>query len=98
MNGCVGTANATVNNVTAGPLFQAVRTLLNNNCTSCHNSTLSEGGMNWTVDCNIVNFKDRINIRAVTGSPSAMPPSGLLPASERIKITNWINAGGRFSD
>ena len=98
VNGCAGTANATVNNVTAGPLFQAVRTLLNNNCVSCHNSSISEGGMNWTVDCNIVNFKDRINIRAVTGSPSAMPPSGLLPASERVKITNWINAGGRFSD
>jgi hypothetical protein len=97
-NGCVGTTNATVNNVTAGPLFQAVRTLLNNNCASCHNSTISEGGMNWTVDCNIVNFKDRINARAVSGNPSAMPPTGLLPATERDKITNWINAGGRFSD
>lgn len=97
-NGCVGTTNATVNNVTAGPLFQAVRTLLNNNCGGCHNSTVSEGGMNWSIDCNIVNFRDRINARAVSGSPSAMPPTGLLPATERAKITNWINAGGRFSD
>jgi len=97
-NGCVGTTNATVNTLTAGPLFQAVRTLLNNNCVSCHNNSVSEGGMNWTVDCNIVNFKDRINSRAVTGSPSAMPPTGLLPASERQKITNWVNAGGRFTD
>jgi uncharacterized membrane protein len=97
-NGCVGSANATVTTLTAGPLFQAVRTLLNNNCVSCHNSTVSEGGMNWTVDCNIVNFRDRINARAVSANPSAMPPTGLLPATERAKITDWINAGGRFTD
>jgi hypothetical protein len=54
--------------------------------------------MNWTVDCNIVNFKDRIRERAVNGNPSVMPPTGSLPASEKLKITNWINAGGRFTD
>jgi len=94
----VSSASANVNTLTAVPLFQAVRTLLTTNCGGCHNSTVSEGGMNWSVDCNIVNFKDRINARAVSGNPSAMPPTGLLPATERAKITNWINAGGRFSD
>jgi len=98
VNGCVGSANATVSTLTAGPLFQAVRAVLNTNCGGCHNSTVSEGGMNWSVDCNIVNFKDRINARAVSGNPSAMPPTGLLPATEKRKITNWINSGGRFSD
>jgi SprB repeat len=97
-NGCMGAVNATVNNASAGPLFLAVRSLLNSNCVSCHNPTVSEGGMSWTEDCNVINFKDRIDQRAVHGNPSAMPPTGLLPASERIKITNWINAGGRFSD
>ena len=97
-NGCTGTVNATVSNLTAGPLFLAVKNVLDNNCVSCHNNTLSEGGMNWTVDCNIVTFKDRIRERAVNANPSAMPPTGLLPASERLKITNWINAGGRFTD
>ncbi len=97
-NGCVGTVNATVNNLPAGPLFLAVKNVLQNNCNSCHNNTISEGGMNWTVECNIVNFKDRIRERAVNGNPSAMPPTGLMPSSERVKITNWINAGGRFTD
>jgi hypothetical protein len=97
-NGCSGTASATVSNQAAGPLFLAVRNLLNDNCVGCHNNTLSEGGMNWTVDCNIVSFRERINQRAVHASPSAMPPTGLLPAAERNKITNWINAGGRFTD
>jgi uncharacterized membrane protein len=54
--------------------------------------------MNWTVDCNIVANKDRIKARAVDASPSAMPPTGLMPASERQKITDWINAGGKFTD
>jgi hypothetical protein len=54
--------------------------------------------MIFTIDCNIVINKDRINARAVNGTGGPMPPSGLLPASERQKITNWINAGGRFTD
>lgn len=97
-NGCTGSVNATVNDLVAGPLFLAVKNVLDNNCVSCHNAAISNGGMNWTVDCNIVNFKDRIKERAINGNPSSMPPTGLLPASERTKITNWINAGGRFTD
>lgn len=97
-NGCVGAVNASVTNLAAGPLFLAVKNVLENNCNSCHNNVVSNGGMNFTVDCNIVTFKDRIRDRAVNGTPSAMPPTGLLPASERAKITNWINAGGRFTD
>ncbi len=97
-NGCVGTVNATVNNQAAGPLFLAVKNVIDNNCISCHNNTVSNGGVTFQVDCNIVTLKDRIRERAVNGNPSAMPPTGLLPASERLKITNWINAGGRFTD
>lgn len=98
VNSCTGTTNATVNNLPEGPLFAAVRTVLQNNCVSCHNSGNAQGGMNWTIDCNIVQFKDRIKARAVDGNPSPMPPTGLMPASERQKITDWINAGGRFTD
>ena len=97
-NGCTGSSSFSVTNLSAGPLFLAVKNLLDNNCTSCHNNTVSNGGANWQVECNIVTLKDRIRERAVNGNPSAMPPSGLLPASERAKITNWINAGGRFTD
>ncbi len=99
VNGCTGNNNATVINLTAGPLFLAVKNVLSANCTTgCHSNTVSNGGMNWEVECNIVTFKINIKNRAVDGNPSAMPPSGLLPASERAKITNWINAGGRFTD
>lgn len=97
-NGCTGTVNVNVGSAPVGSLFTAVRNLLNNNCVSCHNAANSQGGMNWTIDCNVVTLKDRINQRAVHANPSAMPPTGLLPAAERAKITDWINAGGRYTD
>jgi SprB repeat len=98
-NGCTGVSAATtINNLAAGPLFDAVRTLVQNNCVGCHNGTVANGGMNFSVDCNIVNNKDRIKARAVDANPSAMPQGGLLPAAERQKITDWINAGGKFTN
>ncbi len=98
VNNCTGTSNATVADLPAGPLFSAVKLLIQNNCVTCHNPGNQNGGMDWTVDCNIVTFKNNIKLRAVDGIPSPMPPTGLLSASERVKITNWINAGGRFTD
>ena len=96
-NGCTGaSASTTIANVAPGPLFSAVKTLIQNNCVNCHNANVTNGGMNFAVDCNIVNSGDRIKARAVDGNPSAMPQGGLLPAAERQKITDWINAGGKY--
>lgn len=97
-NTCSTTVNINVPNLPQGPLFTQVKTLLQNNCVSCHNAGNPNGGMDWTVDCNIVQFKNNIFQRAVIGNPSAMPPTGLLPPAERQKITDWINAGGRYID
>lgn len=97
-NGCTGSANVTITTSAAGPLFTAVRTLMDNNCVSCHNNAIQNGGMNWTVDCNIVQNKDRIKARAVDNNPSSMPPTGPLSQADKDKITAWLNAGGRFSD
>lgn len=98
-NGCTGTsATITVGTATAGPLFSAVRTLLDSRCVGCHNAGNANGGMNWTVDCNVVNNKDRIKARAVDNNPSSMPPTGPLPQADKDKITAWINAGGRYTD
>ncbi len=81
---------------TPGPLFTAVKSLMQANCQSCHNNSIANGGMNWTVDCNIVANKDRIKIRAV--DQGTMPPTGALPQSEKDKIAAWISAGGRITD
>jgi len=37
--------------------------------------------------------KDRIKARAVDGTPSPMPSSGLMSVANRNKITAWINKG-----
>ncbi|MFN4314659.1 MAG: SprB repeat-containing protein [Chitinophagaceae bacterium] len=97
-NGCTGSANVTVGSAPAGPLFTAVRTLMDNNCVSCHNNSIQNGGMNWAVDCNIVLNKDRVKARAVDNNPSSMPPTGALSQTDKDKITAWINAGGRYTD
>lgn len=97
-NGCLATVNVTVSSTAPGLLFAAVKTIMANNCVSCHNSSQAEGGMNWTIDCNIVANQDRIRARAVDANPSPMPPTGLLPAADRQKILDWINGGGQFGN
>lgn len=96
--GCENSAAATIAvNNTAGPLFINVRSLLSTRCVSCHNNSVANGGANWQIDCNIVSLQGRINQRAVVeGSmPAGGPP---LSASEKAIITNWIAAGGKFTD
>ena len=87
---------------TAGPLFTSVRQVIQTNCVSCHNATTTNGGMNWTVDCNIVANSRRIKARAVDahGTPTQMPPppNAGLGAADRQKITDWIAVGGRYTD
>ncbi len=81
---------------TPGPLFTAVKTLMATKCVGCHNATTSNGGMNFSVECNIVTNKARIKVRAV--DEGTMPPTGTLPQANKTTITNWINAGGKYTD
>jgi mono/diheme cytochrome c family protein len=64
--------------------------ILQSRCNGCHSSGQSP---NMGTYDNAKTLKDRIKARAVDANPSPMPPSGLIPASERDKITRWINAG-----
>lgn len=95
-DGCEESEVVTIQPAVAGPLFTAVKTLLASSCVSCHNSTLQNGGRNWSADCNIVEGKDRIKIRAV--DEGTMPQGGSLTAAQKTTISNWINAGGKFTD
>lgn len=97
-NGCMGSASTTVNNLVAGPLFTQARLLIRAHCLYCHGAAISAGGINYSEDCNIVLNKDRIKARAVDGIPSPMPQTGLIPAADRQKIMDWINAGGKFTN
>jgi hypothetical protein len=107
-NGCTGSTQFTVGTTTGngacvgqpGPLFTAVKNLIQTVCTGCHNNAQTEGGMNFTVDCNIVTNKDRIKARAVDGNPSPMPPppNAPLSAADKKKITDWLAAGGTITN
>ena len=81
---------------TPGPLFTAVKALVSSKCVGCHNTGRANGGMDFSIDCNIVTNKARIKIRAV--DEGTMPPTGTLPATDKAKITNWVNAGGKITD
>lgn len=96
--GCEKSQPVTVTSTsTLGLKFTAVKNLLTAKCQSCHNSANAQGGMNWAVDCNIVQFSARIKVRAVdTGD---MPQGGpMLTAGEKATITDWITAGGQLSN
>jgi hypothetical protein len=96
-NGCTGSANIIVNDVPQGPLFSAVRAMMQTNCilSGCHADSQTPI---FSDPCAIITNKFKIKARAVDSDPSPMPPTGLLPASERQKITDWLNAGGQFNN
>lgn len=99
---CTQTATVTVGATAAGSLFSAVKAVVQANCLSCHNASNTNGGMNWAVDCNIVANSARIKARAVDAHGTAQqmppPPAAGLSAADRQKITDWIAAGGRYTN
>jgi len=101
-NGCTQTSNTTVGAALPGPLFTAVKQIIQNNCVGCHSGAAPAAGKDWSVDCNVVTNKGLIKARAVdqAGTPSQMPqpPNAALSAADRQKITDWITAGGNFSN
>lgn len=93
--GCENSVAVTITSSgAAGPLFTAVKALVTAKCLSCHNNSNSNGGMNWSVECNIVINKTRIKVRAV--DEGTMPQSGPLSQGDKDIITNWINGGGGY--
>ena len=98
VSGCEKTKAVTVaSSGTAGSLFTAVKNLISATCQSCHNNTVQNGGMNWANQCNIIQFQDRIKVRAV--DQGTMPQGGPeLTATQKAVITNWINSGGQFEN
>ena len=102
--GCVKTASVTVNATPAGSLFAAVKTIINTNCaiSGCHAGATPTGGIDFTQECNIVANATRIKARAVdafnTVNQMPPPPSAGLSQNDRNAITNWVNAGGLYTN
>lgn len=100
LNGCTASSGVNVAIAPAGVAFNAVKTVLANNCalSGCHAGPSPQNGINFSDDCTIVSQSARIKARAVDGNPSFMPPSTQLSAADKQKITDWINAGGQHSN
>ncbi len=103
-NGCTSTKSIVVGVVPQGPTFAAVRTLITNRCSGsgCHMNGGSAAGYNFDANCSIVTFWDQINKTTVlyTNGWVKMPksPQAFFTAAEKATITNWVNAGHRYTD
>lgn len=102
--GCIKQASVTVSPTAPGTLFAAVKVIINANCTTsgCHSGAIPAGGINFTDDCQIVANAARIKVRAVdnfnTINQMPPPPAAGLSLADRTAITNWVNAGGLYSN
>jgi SprB repeat len=102
VNGCTNTKSITVALVPQGPTFAPVRTLITAKCggSGCHLNGTTTAGYNFDADCSIVTKWSQINGSCVTGTLIRMPivPLPALTAAEKALITNWVNAGHKYTD
>jgi hypothetical protein len=102
-NGCVGSTSVTISATPKGPTFTAVRNLISTRCSGggCHMNGGSAAGYNFDADCNLVLYWNQINMCSVTYQLTPkMPksPQALFTTAEKQIITNWVNAGHRYTD
>lgn len=104
VNGCTNTKSVTVATAAAGPNFAQVRQLITTRCSGsgCHMSGSAAAGYNFDADCSIVTYWDQINKTSVlyTAGWVKMPksPQAFFSAAEKTIITNWVNAGHKYTD
>ena len=102
--GCIKTTSVTVNPAPPGTFFAAVKTIITANCaiSGCHSGPVPTGGLDFTLDCQIVANAARIKVRAVDnfGTINQMPPPPApgLSVTDRNAITNWVAAGGLYTN
>jgi len=96
--GCSKSEDNNPQTETPGPKFLAAKTVITGNCATsgCHASPTNTGGLNFETNSNIVAAGSRIKTQAV--DLGTMPPTGALSATDKAKITDWINAGGKLTD
>ena len=83
--------------VTQGPYFPQVRTIIQNNCISCHSP--GGAGMPVLLHTDTLIVQSAASIKAAVNDPVTpvnhrMPQGGTLPAADIATIVNWYNAGG----
>jgi hypothetical protein len=102
-NGCTQTQAVTVAVAAQGPMFAQMRSLITTRCSNgsgCHMNGGNTAGYNFDSDCSIVTKWSQINGACITGTLVTMPisPQAPLTAAEKLVITNWINAGHKYTN
>ena len=97
-DGCEQTKLAAIaSGITPGPKFRALKSLLEVKCSRCHGGVSPAALKDWSVDCDIIEYKQLIVNRAVVIGD--MPRGGPeLTATEKSIITDWISAGGMIEN
>lgn len=97
-NGCEINKEVLVDTIIDGAKFTQIKQILANRCSSCHAGNNPQAGLDFTKTCDILDHWDRIQARAVNGTPTPMPQAGLIPLEERNKIMEWIANGHKYED
>jgi len=101
-NGCTASASAGVGTKVKGVLFSQVRTLITARCggvnAGCHMNGYAARGYAFDNDCSIITYKSTIKSICVNSNSMPISPQPSLTSAEKSIITNWINAGGRYTD
>jgi hypothetical protein len=98
-NGCTSTQAVTIATASMGPNFTNVRTIIRSKCSGCHLNGQNDGGYNFDNDCSIVSKWNQIKGACVQPyTLRQMPPSAPLTTTQQSQITQWVNAGHRYSD
>lgn len=79
-----------------GPKFTAVESLIKSTCGGCHLNGGNDGGYNFDGLCSIINSWSEINSSCVIRS--TMPKGNRFTSSQKQIITDWVNAGHKYTD
>lgn len=69
-----------------------IKTIMTNNCTSCHSSPPQGAPFSLTTYTQVKNRVDGI-ISRINNASSPMPPSGLMPQNLRDMVQQWKDDG-----
>ena len=97
-NGCQINKEVIIETIPKGNTFNQVSQILANRCSSCHSGNNPQAGLNFISPCDILNNWERIQARALNGTPTPMPQAGLIPIEERNKIMEWIANGHTYEN
>lgn len=83
--------------------FPLVKTIIQNNCLSCHSTSGNWSGRPTAFDMDSSIAKQYTSIKASISDPvtpmnKRMPQTGALSTNDINTILNWYNAGGKTSD